>query len=137
MYDAKKSLGLSALEAAQQLEKYGLNQLHAPARNTVIQHLVAQFKNPLILILMFACIISAISGDASGSVIIATVVIISMALDFVQSYRAAIAMDQLAFKVTQPTCRSVGFKRAAQRLYGQLGGQRHSGHGGYGRAMYR
>ena len=52
---------------------------------------------------MAACAISAFSGDTVGAALIAAIVVASIALDFVQSYRAAITAEKLAFKVAITT----------------------------------
>ncbi|HSN80260.1 MAG TPA: magnesium-translocating P-type ATPase, partial [Rhodoferax sp.] len=49
--------------------------------------------------LLVASAISAITGDASGALIIGLIVLMSVTLDFVQSYRAGQAADRLARQV--------------------------------------
>ena len=64
----------------------------------VLQFLL-HFKNPLVLVLLVASGISALTGDASGALVIGLIVLMSVTLDFVQSYRAGQAADRLALQV--------------------------------------
>jgi P-type Mg2+ transporter len=91
--------GLSQTEAAQQLQKYGENRLKPPQNKRIALQFLQHFRNPLVLILLAASGISALTGDLSGALIIAVIVLMSVTLDFVQAYRAGRAADQLALKV--------------------------------------
>lgn len=61
--------------------------------------LLNQFKSPLVLILVFAAIISAIAGEWPDAVIVLAVVLGSATLGFVQEYRASDAIEKLRSKV--------------------------------------
>jgi Mg2+-importing ATPase len=64
----------------------------------VLQFL-AHFRNPLVLVLLAASGLSALTGDATGAFIIGLIVLLSVTLDFVQEYRAGRAAEQLAAQV--------------------------------------
>ncbi len=59
-----------------------------------------QFKSPLVLILIFAAIVSAFVGEWTDAVIVLAVVIGSTMLGFVQEYRASNAVEKLRSQVT-------------------------------------
>jgi Mg2+-importing ATPase len=93
------SQGLSSVEAAQRLGQYGANRLAPATQRSVVLQFLAHFKNPLVLVLLVAAGISALTGDVTGALIIGLIVLMSVTLDFVQAYRAGRAADQLALKV--------------------------------------
>ena len=86
--------GLSAREAAERLARVGPNRLKPPRQHAVALQFLLQFKNPLVLVLLVASGISAITGDAGGAFIIGLIVLMSVTLDFVQSYRAGQAAER-------------------------------------------
>ena len=57
------------------------------------------FKSPLVVVLLAACGVSALSGDATGAMVIGAIVVMSVTLDFVQTYRAGRVVERLALKV--------------------------------------
>ena len=91
--------GLSSVEAGERLRKYGANRLAPATQRSVVLQFLAHFKNPLVLVLLVASGISALTGDLTGALIIGLIVLMSVTLDFVQAYRAGRAADQLALKV--------------------------------------
>lgn len=58
-----------------------------------------RFRNPLVLILLAASVISAVTGDVSSFVIVITIVVLSVVMDFIQEQRAEYAIDALRAKV--------------------------------------
>lgn len=100
--DAKaneEASGLSTAEAVARLTRVGSNRLKPSTQRAVALQFLMQFKNPLVLVLLVASGISALTGDASGALIIGLIVLMSVTLDFVQSYRAGRAAEQLALQV--------------------------------------
>jgi Mg2+-importing ATPase len=91
--------GLTRAQAAERLSRYGPNRLKPPLRRAVVLQFLAQFRNPLVLILLVAIGISALTGDVTGALIIAAIVVMSVTLDFVQAYRAGRAAERLALQV--------------------------------------
>jgi P-type Mg2+ transporter len=91
--------GLTSIEAAQRLAQYGANRLAPATQRWVVLQFLAHFKNPLVLVLLVAAGISALTGDVTGALIIGLIVLMSVTLDFVQAYRAGRAAEQLALKV--------------------------------------
>jgi Mg2+-importing ATPase len=92
--------GLQSSEADARLKQYGPNALKAQRQNTWFVLLLSQFKSPLVLILVFAAIISAFVGEWTDAAIVLAVVIGSTMLGFAQEYRASKAVDELRSQVT-------------------------------------
>ncbi|MFN0119868.1 MAG: magnesium-translocating P-type ATPase [Blastocatellia bacterium] len=87
--------GLGATEAARRLALYGRNTLKARADRGAAGLLLAQFKSPLIIILMLAAALSLFPGESPDAAIIIGIVLLSGLLGFWQEYRAATAVEKL------------------------------------------
>src|SRR3954470_7592828 len=87
--------GLSSTEAAARLARYGPNLLRAARRQTFLLLALSRFRNPLVLLLVVAGVISALTGDVTSSVIIVTMAVLSVMLDTVQEFRAGAAAERL------------------------------------------
>ena len=68
--------GLTAKEAAERLAKNGENKLAEPPKQSLLSRFLGQFKDPMILVLLAAAIISAITGIISEGKLDADVFII-------------------------------------------------------------
>jgi Ca2+-transporting ATPase len=90
-----RETGLTDEEAKARLEQYGPNELIAEKRVTPLQVFLRQFQSFLVLILVFASMISFVLGETTDAVVIAAVVVLNAVLGFVQEYRAERAMDAL------------------------------------------
>ncbi len=91
--------GLTGLAAAARLRQYGPNRLQPARQRALLLQFLAHLKNPLVLVLLAASVLSALTGDVTGAFIIGAIVLMSVTLDFVQSYRAGRAAEQLALQV--------------------------------------
>jgi Mg2+-importing ATPase len=60
---------------------------------------LSRFRNPLVLLLLAASAISAVTGDVASFAIIAVMVVMSVTLDFVQEHRAGRAAERLKASV--------------------------------------
>lgn len=87
--------GLSSMEAAARLAQFGPNLIHADKKQALLLQFLSKFRNPLVIILLIASALSAVTGDAASFFIISAIVIISVTLDFVQEYRAGQAAERL------------------------------------------
>lgn len=85
--DSNKN-GLSEIEAGKRLFKLGRNTIsgHTPA--PFLQIFFDQFVDLLVLLLIFAALLSFILGDIRNGVIIATIVFINGIIGFSQEYKA-------------------------------------------------
>ena len=92
--------GLSQADADRRLQQNGPNSINAGSQASAVGLLLNQFKSPLVLILVFAAVISAVAGEWPDALIILVVVFGSTTLGFVQEYRASDAIEKLRSKVT-------------------------------------
>ena len=92
--------GLKQTDADNLLKQYGPNALKAKQQTTALGLLLRQFKSPLVLILIFASIVSAFLGEWTDAIIVLSVVLGSTMLGFVQEYRASNAIEKLRLQVT-------------------------------------
>ena len=93
------SNGLNSTEAATRLLRYGANTLNSRQKYSFLLKVLSRFRNPLVLILLVAAVISGFTGDVASLVIISTMVLLSVLLDSVQEYRAEQAAEQLKVSV--------------------------------------
>jgi Mg2+-importing ATPase len=87
--------GLSLAQAQQQLAKCGPNVFTRDTRHTLLRQFLSRFKNPLVLVLLLASSVSAMTGEVTNFAIISGIVLLSVTLDFVQEFRANAAADKL------------------------------------------
>jgi P-type Mg2+ transporter len=92
--------GLQTADAEQRLKQYGLNTIQAQQQDTALRLLLRQFKSPLVLILIFAAIVSGIVGEWVDASIVLAIVLGSTLLGFVQEYTAGNAVEKLRSQVT-------------------------------------
>ncbi|MCL5411327.1 MAG: magnesium-translocating P-type ATPase [Patescibacteria group bacterium] len=95
--------GLSEKEAKRRLKVYGLNELAVRRRFDLFFEFISTFLNPLILLLIFAGLVSAFLGEATNFVIILAIIFISGVLNFYQHYQAQNEADKLKQKVLLTT----------------------------------
>jgi Mg2+-importing ATPase len=91
--------GISSAEAAARRLRYGPNTLEERRRLSLPLKFLSRFRNPLVIILLAAAVISALTGDLTSFIIISTIVLMSAALDTVQEYRAEQAAESLKVSV--------------------------------------
>ncbi|MGA7952163.1 MAG: magnesium-translocating P-type ATPase [Gloeobacterales cyanobacterium] len=87
--------GLSRQDAKQRLSEYGVNSLKQKHKSSAWMLLLNQFKSPIILILIFAAVLSIFLQDALDAIIILAIVLISGLLGFWQEQGASNAVEQL------------------------------------------
>ena len=92
--------GLLTSEAAKRLEQFGQNVIHSGRKKTIALQFFSKFRNPLVIILLVASALSALTGDILSFFIISTIVLVTVTLDFVQEYRAGLAAEGLRQSVT-------------------------------------
>ena len=115
-------LGLSSAEAAKRLEKYGHNKLKEAEKATWLQRFMAQLKDPMLIILMIAALVSAATtvmsylqhpGETGELIeglvevgIIVIVVLLNAILGVVQESKAEAAIEALQ-TMTAATCKVI------------------------------
>ena len=92
--------GLSSTEATRRLQQYGPNTLKAGQQVTALGLFLNQFKSPLVLILVFAVIVSAFAQEWTDAIIILLIILGSSILGFWQEYSATNAVAKLRARVT-------------------------------------
>jgi Mg2+-importing ATPase len=92
--------GLSSAEAVHRLQACGPNTLKAGQQITAFKLLLNQFKSPLVLILVFAVIVSAFAQEWTDAIIILLIILGSSLLGFWQEYSATNAVAKLRARVT-------------------------------------
>ncbi len=90
-----KPEGLTGEEAEARLQKYGLNILRPKKKTDSLTLLLAQFKSPIIIILLFAAVLAFFLGDKTDAVIIFVIISISGLLGFWQERGATNAVEKL------------------------------------------
>ena len=102
--------GLTTAQAEERLAKYGPNKLKEAEKPTLIQRFIAQLKDPMLIILMAAAGVSALTGMLSGEpewaevIIILTVVLLNAILGVLQESKAEAAIEALQ-TMTAATCK--------------------------------
>ena len=93
--------GLTAGEAAARLERDGLNKLKEAEKDPLWKRFLAQMADPMIIMLIVAAVISALTGIAQGEadfadvIIICFVVVVNAVLGVVQESKAEEALAAL------------------------------------------
>lgn len=95
--------GLTSKEAEQSLKEYGQNTIEQKKKATGLMLFLGQFKNPIIIILIIATSISAVTGEWIDASIILAIILGSAILSFFQEYSASNAIEQLRAKVQAKT----------------------------------
>ena len=103
--------GLTSEQAKQRLEKNGLNKLKEPPRDGIVKKFIKALIDPMIIMLLVAAGISAITAFASGEsftdvFIILFVVIVNTILSLVQESKAEGAIDSL-MEMTKATSKVI------------------------------
>jgi Mg2+-importing ATPase len=62
----------------------------------VIRQALALFANPLVLILLFAAVLSGLLGDVANAAIIAVIVVVGVGINFAQTHRSERAAERLS-----------------------------------------
>jgi Mg2+-importing ATPase len=97
--NSERAAGLTNEEARQRLAEFGANDPIPRKRTTAISQLLSSFLNPLIPILVIASIVSAALGEVVNATIIVVMVLLSVLLNFTQSYRSQRAAERLRREV--------------------------------------
>ena len=102
--------GLTSAQAKERLEKYGPNKLKEAEKPTLFQRFIEQLKDPMLIILMIAAGVSALTGMLAGEsewaevIIILAVVLLNAVLGVIQESKAEAAIEALQ-TMTAATCK--------------------------------
>lgn len=86
---------LTSEQAKQNQEKYGFNELVEGKKKSIPQIFLEQFKDFLVIILIFAAVISGFLGDAESAIVIFVVIMINAILGTVQTVKAEQSLKSL------------------------------------------
>jgi Ca2+-transporting ATPase len=90
-----KNVGLSSNQAKDALKQYGPNTITGKKPPGDLYFLFKQFKNPLVLVLLIAIIVTSIMGHFTDSIVIALAVLVNTALGFIQERKAFKSLESL------------------------------------------
>ena len=102
--------GLTSAQAQERLAKYGPNKLKEAEKPSLLQRFLAQLKDPMLIILLIAAAVSALTGFLAGEnemaevVIILAVVLLNAILGVFQESKAEAAIEALQ-TMTAATCK--------------------------------
>ena len=82
-----QAVGLSSAQAQSRLAQFGPNQLADQNKLNIFQIIWDQFKNLLVLILLFASIFSFLIGEKINGIAVLSIVIINGILGFIQEFK--------------------------------------------------
>jgi Mg2+-importing ATPase len=95
----EKPVGLTSVEAKSRLAQFGPNEPAASRRTATVFQLLLLFANPLAIILLVASAIAAALGEVINASIIVLMVLLSVALNFIQTFRSQRAVDRIRKEV--------------------------------------
>ena len=102
--------GLSTQQAQERLAKYGPNKLKEAEKPTLLQRFLTQLKDPMLIILLVAAAVSAVTGMLANEnewaevIIILAVVLLNAILGVIQESKAEAAIEALQ-TMTAATCK--------------------------------
>jgi P-type Mg2+ transporter len=91
--------GLTSVEAARRLAAYGPNEPVPVRRPSAVVQLSRLFANPLVILLLVASVIAGSLGQHVDALIIVTMVVLGVSINFWQSYRSQQAAERLRSSV--------------------------------------
>lgn len=107
--------GLTSQEAERRLKIYGYNELAKRKKRAIVIQFLLHFRNPLVILLLVAGLISGFSGEMVDSGIIFSIVLLSVVLDFYQEFKAEQAAELLKERVsTTATVLRDGIKKVVK-----------------------
>ena len=104
--------GLPPQEAEARLERFGPNTLQEGKKKGVVQVFLEQFKDLLVVILMAAAVISALSSNWESTLVIFAVLILNALLGTIQYFKAEKSLESLK-AMSSPTAKVL---RGGKRL---------------------
>ena len=87
--------GLTQEQARARLKQFGLNKLRKTRHFNALKIFLSQFKSFLIIILIFAAILSYFMKSVTDAVVIFAILLLNAGLGFSQEYKAEKAIDDL------------------------------------------
>jgi Mg2+-importing ATPase len=92
--------GLSEAQADSRLKQVGTNEIAREKHQSPVMRLLANIKNPLVLLLLALGVLSFLTGDLQAMVVIVVMVVLGVVLRFFQETRADNAAEKLKAMVS-------------------------------------
>lgn len=102
--ESDPKLGLGSEEAKKRLERDGKNALESQAKKSFLSKLIDQFKDPMIIILMVAVLISVFLKEYEDAIVIVAIVVVNAVLSLYQEGKAEEAIAALQ-KMASPNAK--------------------------------
>jgi Ca2+-transporting ATPase len=106
--------GLSEADAADAARVHGPNAIPEPRGPGAADRVLAQLRDPMVVLLLAAIAVSIALGDVTDTVVIAVVIVLNTAVGVVQELRAERALSALK-SMSAPTARVLREGRVQQR----------------------
>lgn len=87
--------GITMEEASKRIEQYGRNELEETKPKSAFIVFLEQFKDLLVIILIFAAVISMVSGEKESTIVILAVITMNAILGTVQTIKAQKSLNSL------------------------------------------
>lgn len=97
--EPSEALGLTTSEAKARLAQVGPNEQTPRPRAALLIQILLLFANPLVIILLIASAVSAFVGEIVNASIIALMVVVSIIINFFQTWHSQRAADRLRGQV--------------------------------------
>lgn len=101
---SSSATGLTSAQVNENIEKYGRNVIAQGKKKSAVQIFLSQFADFLVIILIIAALISAITGDMESFFVIIAVITINAILGTVQTLKAEKSLDNLK-KLNSPSAK--------------------------------
>ncbi|KAK2192811.1 hypothetical protein NP493_22g04042 [Ridgeia piscesae] len=111
--------GLTSAEVVDRHRVHGFNEFHITQEEPLWKKYIAQFKDPLILLLLASAFVSIIMKQFDDAISITVAIIIVVTVAFVQEYRSEKSLEALT-KLVPPTCHCLRDGRLETFLARQL-----------------
>jgi len=95
----KKIKGLSRIEASRRLKQFGENTVFQKRKMGAFLVFFDKLKNPLFILMIIVSMVSFFLGATSSAIIVIMMVLLSVVLDFSNTYRSQKTVENLAAKV--------------------------------------
>lgn len=102
--NTENTQGLSTEEAMKRLASSGKNKLSEKKKKSAMKIFANQFKDFMVMILLFSTVISALLGEFYDAITIIIIVVINAVLGFIQEFRTEHTLEELE-KMTTPKAR--------------------------------
>ena len=101
---SSSATGLTSAQVNANIEKYGRNVIAQGKKKSAVQIFLSQFADFLVIILIIAALISAITGDMESFFVIIAVITMNAILGTVQTLKAEKSLDNLK-KLNSPSAK--------------------------------